>query len=68
MTKQQRMNALEAEKIVLSNGFVHVRTKGSHRIYMKDSIRIVIPFHSGNTLHSKIIKQILLSVNSSKGI
>ncbi len=36
-----------------------IRSKGSHRIYMKDNKRIVLPFHKGKILHPKIIKQVL---------
>ncbi len=35
-----------------------LRTKGSHKIYFKAGRRMVIPFHSGKTLHPKIIKQL----------
>ena len=67
MAKLQRMTALEAEKLLFSNGFVLVRTKGSHRIYMKRNIRVVIPFHAGDVLHPKIIKQIIYAIEKSNG-
>ncbi len=65
MTKLKRLTASEAEKLVLDNGFVFVRSKGSHRIYIKNSLRIVIPFHSGSNLHPKIVKQILSAIDKS---
>ncbi len=34
-------------------------SKGSHRIYQKGEVRVVVPFHSGATLHPKIVKQVL---------
>jgi predicted RNA binding protein YcfA (HicA-like mRNA interferase family) len=49
----------EAEALLLKAGFKLIRTKGSHRIYQKEERRQVIPFHSGKTLHPKIVKQIL---------
>jgi len=59
LSKQPRITAIEAEKMLFGNGFQLVRTKGSHRIYLKDDKRIVIPFHSGRILHPKIVNQIL---------
>lgn len=58
MPKLPRLTAKEAEKLLLDAGFVLIRTKGSHLIYRKDEIRVVIPFHSGKILHPKIIKQV----------
>jgi predicted RNA binding protein YcfA (HicA-like mRNA interferase family) len=56
------MTASEAERLVLLNGFLLIRSKGSHRIYAKGSMRLVIPFHSGIDLHPKIVKQILSAI------
>jgi predicted RNA binding protein YcfA (HicA-like mRNA interferase family) len=53
---------MEAEKILFEKGFHLIRTKGSHRIYLKDDKRIVIPFHSGKILHPKIVKQVIKAV------
>jgi predicted RNA binding protein YcfA (HicA-like mRNA interferase family) len=52
MPKQSRWTAPDA-------GFLHLRSKGSHRIYGKASHRIVVPFHSTAVLHPKVIKQII---------
>ena len=54
-----KLNSKEAESILLKHGFKLVRTKGSHKIYKKNSKRMVIPFHSGKILHPKIIKELL---------
>ena len=62
MSKMQRITAFEAERMVFANGFKLVRSKGSHRIYMKDRVRIVIPYHTGEILHPKITKQILAAI------
>ncbi|MFC2492560.1 MAG: type II toxin-antitoxin system HicA family toxin, partial [Campylobacter curvus] len=48
-----RMTAKEAEKLLLQNGFIIDRQKGSHKIYVKGSLRQVLPHHSGKTLHPK---------------
>jgi predicted RNA binding protein YcfA (HicA-like mRNA interferase family) len=56
------MDAKEAEKLLLAFGFLLQRTKGSHRIYFKEKKRIVIPFHSGKSLHPKIVKEVLEAV------
>lgn len=62
MPKDPRLNAVEAEKLLLEKGFQLIRTKGSHRIYLKENVRIVIPFHSGKILHPKIVKQVLKAI------
>jgi predicted RNA binding protein YcfA (HicA-like mRNA interferase family) len=59
LAKLPRLNAREAEDLLLKAGFELIRTKGSHRIYFKNKIRIVIPFHSNKILHPKIIKQVI---------
>lgn len=62
MPKLPVVDAKEAEKLLLAFGFLLQRTKGSHRIYFKEKKRIVIPFHSGKSLHPKIVKEVLEAV------
>ncbi|TLD85199.1 addiction module toxin, HicA family [Helicobacter sp. MIT 11-5569] len=62
MPEYPKITAKEAEKILLENGFEFKRQKGSHRIYAKGDILQVLPFHSGKTLHPKIVKQIFESI------
>ena len=64
MTKSPRLTSQEAERLLLNAGFELVRSKGSHRIYMKGQERIIIPFHRGKILHPKVIKQILKSIGN----
>jgi predicted RNA binding protein YcfA (HicA-like mRNA interferase family) len=59
LPKLPRLTPQEAEKMLFTAGFSMIRSKGSHRVYMKDNKRIVIPFHTGKILHPKIVKQIL---------
>lgn len=67
MPKQQRLTPQEAESMLSKAGFDMVRSKGSHRVYMKGGIRVVLPFYAGRTLHPKIMKQILKSIGKSEG-
>ncbi len=48
----------QAESLLIRSGFELLRSKGSHRIYKKVNVRVVVPFHSGKILHPKIIKQV----------
>jgi len=57
--KLPRLTAAEAERVLLQAGFTFIRSKGSHRIYLKGGVRVVVPFHAGKTLHPKIVKQVL---------
>ena len=66
MPKLPRLTAIEAEKLLLQAGFKLIRSKGSHRIYMKGNKRFVLPFHSGKVLHPKIVKQLLEIIGEEK--
>lgn len=56
---------MEAERALLRSGFELVRSKGSHRIYGKGTQRVTVPFHSGEVLHPKIIKQVLVTIEDA---
>jgi predicted RNA binding protein YcfA (HicA-like mRNA interferase family) len=58
------MDAKEAERLLLKSGFIFKRSKGSHRMYIKGKIRMVVPFHVGKSLHPKIVKQVLGVIES----
>ena len=58
LPKLPRLTAQEAEDLLLKAGFVLIRSKGSHRIYVKENKRQVLPFHTGKILHPKIVKQV----------
>ena len=64
MPKLPVLTAKKAESLLLKAGFKLLRTKGSHRIYIKGKQRMVLPFHSGKTLHPKIIMQVLKATES----
>lgn len=65
MPKLPRLTAAEAEAMLLRAGFAWLRSKGSHRIYLKGERRVVVPFHSGLTLHPKIVKQVLEAIEEA---
>lgn len=62
MPKLPRLTAKEAEQLLLDAGFLLIRSKGSHRIYSLAETRVVVPFHSGKTLHPKIVKQVFAAI------
>ncbi len=62
MHRLPRLTAQEAEKLLLKAGFEMIRSKGSHRIYLKGNRRIIVPFHAGRILHPKVVKQVLRSI------
>jgi predicted RNA binding protein YcfA (HicA-like mRNA interferase family) len=65
MPKPPRWTAAHAERALLAAGFVLLRSKGSHRIYGKASLRVTVPFHSGEILHPKIIRQVIETMEDS---
>ncbi len=66
MPKLPRLTAAEAEQLLLRAGFAFVRSKGSHRIYLRGAARLVLPFHSAETLHPKIVKQVLAATREAE--
>ena len=42
--------------------------KGSHRIYMKENKRFVLPFHRGKMLHPKIVKQLFEIIGKEENL
>jgi predicted RNA binding protein YcfA (HicA-like mRNA interferase family) len=65
MPKLPRWTTVEAERALLAAGFDLLRSKGSHRIYGKGKLRVTLPFHSGASLHPKIIKQVLETIEDA---
>jgi predicted RNA binding protein YcfA (HicA-like mRNA interferase family) len=65
MSRAPRLTAQEAESLLMQAGFERLRSKGSHRIYGKGGLRVTVPFHSGKTLHPKIVKQVLEMIDES---
>jgi predicted RNA binding protein YcfA (HicA-like mRNA interferase family) len=59
--KLPRIPAARLIHVLERRGFACVRQSGSHRIYRNDDgVRVTLPVHSNQTLHPKILKQILL--------
>ena len=65
MPKLPRWTAVDAERALLAAGLELLRSKGSHRIYGKGKLRVTVPFHSGASLHPKIIKQVLETIEDA---
>ncbi len=55
MPKLPRWTALEAECVA----------GGSYRIYGNAGRRVTVPFHTGTTLHPKIVKQVLDAIDGA---
>ena len=68
MPEYPKLTAKEAEKLLLMSGFIIDRQKGSHRIYIKGIYRMVLPHHSGEILHPKIIKQLFELIDESRAL
>jgi predicted RNA binding protein YcfA (HicA-like mRNA interferase family) len=64
LPKLPRLTAKEAEALLLKSGFVLMRSKGSHHIFFKENIRVVIPFHSGKILHPKTVQQVFQAISN----
>lgn len=55
-----RVTGSEAIRVLEKVGFLLVRQSGSHKIFKNaEGQRVTVPFHSGKTLHPKVLKSIL---------
>jgi predicted RNA binding protein YcfA (HicA-like mRNA interferase family) len=67
LPKSPRLTVAESDARLRQAGFDLIRTRGSHRIDKRDQTRVVVPFHSGRTLHPKIVKQVLRAIEGRSG-
>ena len=64
MEKLPRVTAAEAVKVLERAGFLLVCQSGSHKIYKnKEGKRATVPYHTGRTLHPKVLQSILRDAN-----
>jgi len=55
-----RVTAAQIVRVLEKQGFRLTRQSGSHRIYKNEAgKRVTVPFHSGKTLHPKVLRSIL---------
>ncbi|MCT1525647.1 type II toxin-antitoxin system HicA family toxin [Sphingobacterium hotanense] len=56
------MKSSEFHRLLRKNGWIHIRTRGSHYIYEKDGKAYPIPYHGskeiGEGLRKKIMKDL----------
>ncbi|MCC7572369.1 MAG: type II toxin-antitoxin system HicA family toxin [Candidatus Methanofastidiosum sp.] len=61
--KLPRVSPDKIIKALIKLGFSEVRQSGSHKIFKNESgIRITVPYHSGKTIHPKVLREILNSL------
>ena len=64
--KLPRISPDKVIKALEKLGFSQVRQSGSHKIFKnKEGTRITIPYHSGKSLHPKVLREIINSVDIS---
>ena len=58
------MKSSELHRKIKKNGWIHIRTEGSHYIYQKDGKNYPVPYHGtkeiGKGLEKKITKEMKL--------
>ena len=58
--KLPRVPASKVINVLERVGFVLARQSGSHKIYKnREGKRVTVPYHSGKTLHPKVLRSIL---------
>ncbi|GLU54531.1 type II toxin-antitoxin system HicA family toxin [Dyadobacter frigoris] len=53
------MKSSEFHRLIRRNGWVNIRTNGSHYIYEKGGRRYSVPFHSSQEISEGLRKKIL---------
>lgn len=53
------MKSSSFHKILRKNGWIHIRTKGSHYIYEKSGRTYPIPYHGGKEIGEGLRKKIM---------
>ena len=59
MKKLPRVAAREVESALLRAGFQHSHAKGSHRSYIKEGKRVIVPFHGNRIIPPGTLRNIL---------
>ncbi|MHA4740906.1 type II toxin-antitoxin system HicA family toxin [Dyadobacter sp. MSC1_007] len=61
------MKSSEFHRIIKRNGWVCIRTRGSHYMYLKNGTSYSVPFHASKEvpegLRKKIIRDMKLNIN-----
>jgi predicted RNA binding protein YcfA (HicA-like mRNA interferase family) len=59
-----RITARKIIKVLKKKGFRLARQSGSHMIFRNDEgVRVTVPYHSGKTLHPKLLKRVMEDAN-----
>lgn len=63
MTRTQRMNADDVERILKRYGFELISQKGSHRKWrnLDRHLQVIVPYHKGRDLPIGTLRRIMIS-------
>lgn len=53
------MKSSEFHRKIKKNGWVHIRTEGSHYIYQKNGVTYPVPFHGSKEMGKGIVNAII---------
>ncbi|TLU96714.1 type II toxin-antitoxin system HicA family toxin [Dyadobacter sediminis] len=53
------MKSSEFHRLIKKNGWIHIRTSGSHYVYQKNEMIYPVPFHGAKEMHEGLRKKIL---------
>lgn len=71
MNRLPALKPKKVERVLLHAGFVEHRQKGSHKIFKKGNLRVVLPYHGKDLKRGTlrvIIKQANLTVEQFLGL
>lgn len=53
------MKSSELHRLVKRNGWIHLKTEGSHYIYEKEGLRYPVPYHGSKEVGWGLLKNII---------
>ena len=59
MSKMPSLKAREVLQILFSNGFMKIRTSGSHMRFVKGNRFVAVPFHASKTIPKGTLNSII---------
>ncbi|TLV02782.1 type II toxin-antitoxin system HicA family toxin [Dyadobacter luticola] len=52
------MKYSEFHRLIRRNGWIRIRTRGSHYTYSKDGVNVTVPFHGSQEMYEPLRKRI----------
>lgn len=66
-SKLSIMKSSELHRLIKRNGWIHIKTEGSHYIYEREGIKVPVPYHGSKEVGYGLYKKLEKEMNLKKG-